>query len=159
MPSASSTEPSAFLNTPFSRVDRMDLHAAVGRARDARVLAREEAILVERDVGAGAADDRVFGGEREALAIGAVAIDEHGARPTRARRDDGAAAARASARARGGDDELGGRIGDDAAAPATRASRLAASTRAAATIDAAARSSADVDAASRRRPDRSARLD
>ena len=37
-----------------------------------RVLAREEAVVVERDVGAGAADDEVLAAEREALAVGAV---------------------------------------------------------------------------------------
>ena len=40
------------------RVERLDLHAAVGGALEPRVLAREEPIVVERDVGARAADRR-----------------------------------------------------------------------------------------------------
>ena len=78
------------------RVERRDRDAAVGRALEPRVLVREEAILVERDVAAGAADQRVLGGEREALAVGAVAIDEHGRAPRRAARDARARRAQAA---------------------------------------------------------------
>ena len=79
----------------------MDLDAAVGRALEPRVLAREEAIVVERDVGARAPDDAVLAGEREALAVGAVAIDEDRRaprRPGRERRSAGSPAARSSPR-------------------------------------------------------------
>ena len=56
------------------RVDRQDLHAAVGGALEQRVLAREEAIVVERDVRAVATDDEVLAGERIALPVGAVTV-------------------------------------------------------------------------------------